>query len=133
MLMVQRDKPLRDYNSTDFVKYFAKKFVETHQKEYPVVFQRDCAIMLKVMRKFHEADVAFRDIFPFIDKMFKEYPRRRRFKPIDMNWIFSMTEIYLNVGDKLNGGAQNKAKAPAMELDDEMKEWLRKEKAKWMK
>src|ERR1039457_809588 len=97
MLMVQREKNIRDYNSTDFVKYFAKKYLETQSKAYPVIFARDCAIMLKVMRKFSEASKPLKDIFPFIDEMFEEYPRRRRLTLIDMNWLFSMTGIYLNV------------------------------------
>jgi len=129
MLMVQRDKNVRDYNSSDFVKYFARKYLDTYGKEYKVIFARDCAIILKVMRKFFEADVAFKDIFPFIDKMFVEYPKRRRLKNIDLNWVFSMCDMYLNAGDKFEGKS-NKVKAPEMELDDEMKAWLRAEKEK---
>ncbi len=132
MLMVQRDKNIRDYTSSDFVKYFARKYNDTYGKEYKVIFARDCAIMLKVMRKFFEADVAFKDIFPFIDKMFVEYPKRRRLKNIDMNWVFSMCDMYLNAGDKFEGKS-HKVKAPEMELDDEMKAWLKAEKEKWLK
>ncbi len=132
MLMVQRDKHIRDYTSSDFVKYFARKYRETYQKDYNVVFARDCAIMLKVMRKFFEADVSFKDIFPFIDKMFVEYPKRRRIKPIDMNWVYSMCDLYLNAGDKFEGRSA-KAKAPDASLDPELKAWLQAEKAKWMK
>lgn len=130
--MVQRDKNIRDYTSSDFVKYFARKYQETYQKEYKVIFARDCSIMLKVMRKFFEADVALKDIFPFIDKMFVEYPKRRRLKNIDMNWIFTMCDMYLSAGDKFEGKS-HKVKAPGMELDSEMRAWLKAEKEKLKK
>jgi len=129
--MVQRDKPLRDYTSNDFVKYFAKKYLTTENKEYPVIFARDCAIMLKVMRRFFEAGRPLKDIFPFIDAMFEEYPKRKRLTPIDMNWIFNMTSIYLKTGMK--SVRSSKVKAPEMVLDDEMKAWLKAEKEKWLK
>lgn len=130
--MAQSSKGIRNYTSSDFVKYFAKKYLETYSKEYKIIFARDCAIMLKVMRKFFEADVAFRDIFLFIDKMFVEYPKRRRLKNIDLNWVFSMCDFYLNAGDKFEGRS-NKVKAPEMELDADMKAWLKAEKEKWLK
>jgi hypothetical protein len=129
--MVQREKSLRDYNSNDFVKYFAKKFNDSQGKVYPIIFARDSAIMLKVMRKFFEAGRPLKDIFKFIDDMFEEYPRRKRLTPIDMNWLFSMTGIYLNV--KIKDTKSNKVKAPEMELDDEMKAWLESEKEKLQK
>jgi len=128
--MVQREKNVRDYNSTDFVKYFAKRYSSTQGKEYPVIFARDCSIMLKVMRKFFEAERPLKDIFKFIDEMFDEYPKRRRLSRIDLNWLFSMTPIYLNVKKP---SKSNKAKAPEMELDEEMKAWLKAEKAKLQK
>jgi hypothetical protein len=131
-MVVERDKPLRDYTAADFVKYFAKKYSDAYHREYHIVFARDCSIMLKVMRKFFEADVPFKDIFPFIDKMFIEYPKRRRIKSIDLNWLYGVVDIYLNVGDKFEGKSGNKVKAP-VELDDDMKEWLKKEKEKWLK
>lgn len=131
-MVVERDKPLRDYTAADFVKYFAKKYSDAYQREYHIVFARDCSIMLKVMRKFFDADVPFKDIFPFIDKMFIEYPKRRRIKTIDLNWLYGVVDIYLNVGDKFEGKSGNKVKAP-VELDAEMKEWLKKEKEKWLK
>lgn len=130
--MVQRDKNLRAYTSTDFVKYFAKKFQEEHKRNYNVVFARDCSIMLKVMRKFHDAKKEFKDIFVFIDKMFVEYPQRRRIKPMDLNWLYSVADIYLSPG-KIKDASSNKVKAPAVELSPEMKEWLKKEKEKWLK
>ena len=132
MLMVQRDKNLRAYTSTDFVKYFAKKFQEEHKRDYSVVFARDCSIMLKVMRKFHEAKKEFKEIFTFIDLMFKEYPLRRRIKPIDMNWLYGVVDMHLSAG-KFKAASSNKVKAPEVELSAEMKEWLKKEKEKWLK
>lgn len=132
MLMVHREKNLRDYNSTDFVKYFAKKYAEAYKKDYVMIFARDCSIMLKVMRKFHEAKREFKDIFSFIDEMFVEYPKRRRLKHIDLNWIYGVVDLYLSPG-KTKSSSSNKVKAPEVELSAEMKEWLKKEKEKWLK
>lgn len=132
MLMVQRDKNLRAYTSSDFVKYFAKKYREMYNRDYVVLFARDCSIMLKVMRKFHEAEIESKDIFTFMDKMFAEYPKRRRIKPIDMNWLYGILDAYLTT-DKFDDKSANKVKAPEVRLDDDMKEWLKKEKEKWLK
>jgi hypothetical protein len=131
MLMVQREKSIRDYNSNDFVKYFAKKYLVAYDKAYPVIFARDSSIMLKVMRAFFEENRPLKDIFKFIDDMFEEYPKRRRLTSIDLNWVFNMTKIYLRPGVVEKKG--NKAKAPEMELDDEMKAWLESEKEKLQK
>jgi len=132
MLMIQRDKHLREYNSSDFVKYFGKVFNDTYKRPYKIIFARDCAIVLKIMRKFFEADVEMKDIFPFIDKMFIEYPKRRRIKPIDLNWVYSMVRGYLKV-DETPDPKAHKVKAPDIELSPEMKQWLKSEKAKWLK
>src|SRR5271167_2380151 len=75
MLMVQREKPLRDYTVVDLVKYFNRKFKEKNNKERSTIFARDCSIMLKIMHKFHTAKIPLKDIFKFIDKMFEEYPK----------------------------------------------------------
>ena len=131
MLMVQREKSIRDYNSNDFVKYFAKKYLIAYDKPYAVIFARDSSIMLKVMRAFFEESRPLKDIFKFIDDMFEEYPKRRRLTSIDLNWVFNMTKIYLRPGVVEKKG--NKAKAPEMELDDEMKAWLESEKEKLQK
>jgi hypothetical protein len=129
--MVQREKSIRDYNSNDFVKYFAKKYLIAYDKPYAVIFARDSSIMLKVMRAFFEESRPLKDIFKFIDDMFEEYPKRRRLTSIDLNWVFNMTKIYLRPGVVEKKG--NKAKAPEMELDDEMKAWLESEKEKLQK
>ena len=123
--------PFTELTSSDFVKYFAKKYFEAYNKEYKIIYARDCSIMLKIMRRFHEADVNLRNIFTFMDKMFIEYPKRRRFKQIDMNWLHGVVNLYLKDGGKLEEKS-NKAKAP-IQLDDEMKAWLKAEKEKWMK
>ena len=130
-MTIERDKSLRDYNSTDFVKYFSKKYLEQYKKEYPVIFARDCSIMLKVMRKFFDAQKPLKDIFTVIDAMFVEYPKRRRIVPIDTNWLYGVVDIYLHpVANKAKSG--NKVKAPEVELDAEMKAWLKEEKKKWL-
>ena len=131
-MTIERDKSLRDYNSTDFVKYFSKKFLDVYKKDYVVIFARDCSIMLKIMRKFFDAKMGLKEIFPFIDKMFEEYPKRKRVVPIDINWLYGVVDIYLHPvkNDKKSG---NKIKAPEIELDEEMKAWLKSEKEKWLK
>ena len=128
MMMVQREKSIRDYNSNDFVKYFAKKYLIAYDKDYPVIFARDSAIMLKVMRQFFEAKRPLKDIFKFIDDMYVEYPLRRRLTAVDLNWVFSMTKIYLRPGKTET--KSSKVKSPEIELDDEMKAWLKAEKEK---
>lgn len=130
--MVQRDKNLRAYTSSDFVKYFARLYKEMYSRDYVTIYARDCAIMLKLMRKFHDADIDHKDIFVFMDKMFKEYPKRRRIKSIDMNWLYGIVDAYLTT-DTFEDKAANKAKAPEIKLDEDMKEWLKKEKEKWLK
>lgn len=85
--------------------------------------------MLKVMRRFNDADVELKEIFTFIDSMFAEYPKRRRIKRIDMNWLYGVINIFLRTEDK----SDNKVKAPEVSLDDEMKAWLQQEKKKWLK
>lgn len=132
MLMIKREKGVRDYNSSDFVKYFAKKFKEAYGRDFVILFARDCSIILKIMRKFHDAEVDHKEIFTFMDKMFVEYPKRRRIKPIDLNWLFGVVDLYLKT-DHFKDSRANKVKAPEVALDDEMKEWLRKEKEKWLK
>ena len=84
------------------------------------------------MRKFFEADLPLKEIFPFIDEMFDEYPKRRRIKPIDLNWIYGVTSLYLRKGDQ-EEPTELKAKAPKVELDAEMQAWLKKEKERWLK
>lgn len=128
MMMVQREKNIRDYNSNDFVKYFAKKYLITYDKAYPVIFARDSAIMLKIMRQFFEASRPLKDIFKFIEDMFTEYPLRRRLTAIDLNWVFGMTKIYLRPNKAET--KSNKVKSPEIELDEEMKAWLKAEKEK---
>lgn len=132
MLMIERDKHLRAYTAADFVKYFGRLFQDAYKRPYKIIFARDCAILLKVMRKFFEADVEMKDIFPFLDKMFIEYPKRRRIKAIDLNWVYSMVDGYLRPGSPADSKT-NKVKAPEVELSPEMKAWLKSEKDKWLK
>ena len=84
------------------------------------------------MRKFFDADLPLKEIFIFIDKMFDEYPKRRRLKPIDLNWLHGVTAVYLKTGSKMDE-TPLKAKAPKVELDAEMQAWLKKEKERWLK
>ena len=128
--MIQRDKAIRDYNATDFVKYFMRKYSEINARDYPVVFARDCTIMLKIMRMFFDDKRSFKDIFTFMDVMFEEYPKRRRFKPIDITWLHGVTNLYLHP-KRIKAEKSNKVKAP-VELDDDIKKWLLEEKKKWL-
>lgn len=131
-MTIKRNKPLRDYNSTDFVKYFVKKYIEEYKKECTIIFARDCSIMLKIMRKFFDAKKELKDIFSFIDVMFVEYPKRRRIIPIDINWLYGVTDSYLHPVENVSKSG-NKVKAPEVVLDEDMRKWLEEEKKKWMK
>ena len=131
--MIKRNKSLRDYNSSDFVKYFVKKYNENYEMQFQIVFARDCSIMLKVMRKFFEAKIDFKEIFTFMDKMFLEYPKRRRIKSIDINWLYGVVDLYLKKPGDFGKDSGNKIKTPEIILDDDMKKWLEAEKKKWLK
>ena len=130
--MVERDKNLRDYKASDFVKYFSRRFFQVNNRIYSTNFARDCSIMLKIMRLFHKSNIPFKGIFKFIDDMFEEYPKRRRIKDIDLNWLHAVAKLYINNNFGKKEEPSNKVKAPEIVLDDEMKKWLQEEKKKWL-
>ena len=79
---------------------------------------------------FFDDKRSFKDIFTFMDVMFEEYPKRRRFKPIDITWLHGVTNLYLHP-KRIKAEKSNKVKAP-VELDDDIKKWLLEEKKKWL-
>jgi len=132
-MVIKRDKLFAEYNTTDFVKYFMKKFREVNNNiEYQIVFARDCTIMLGILRRFNQQGKPIRGIFKFIDDMFVEYPKRKRVKPIDIQFLLGVVDLYLSKKNPKRK-AENKVKTPAVELDDEMKAWLKAQKEKYFK
>ena len=129
-MVIRRDKSIQKFNCTDFVKYFGRRFEEIFKRSFDIVYARDCSIMLRIIAEFHKAKKKPKDLFTFIDVMFKEYPRRRRIIPIDISWLHSMAYSYLYKKPKEKG---NKVKAPEVELTDDLKKWLKNEKKKWLK
>jgi len=130
-MVIKRDKTLEDYNANDFVKYFLRKFREVNSREFPVVFARDCSIMVNIMRRFHEAGRKQREIFKFIDYMFTEYPKKKRIKVIDIQFLLGVTDYFLS-GRIAGNKAENKVKTE-FKMDDDLKAWLKQEKERWQK
>src|SRR5208282_3313720 len=127
-MIIKRDKPFSDYTPPDFVKYFSRKFKETYNQEYPIIFARDCTLVSTIMDRFDGAKKLRTAIFIFIDKMFEEYPLRKRTVDIDIAFLVARSKFYLYEDGKPSG--KNKSITLA-ELSPELKTWLETEKKKW--
>ena len=130
MLKIKRDKPLDQTTPTEFVKYFSNKYRQEFKVEYPINYARDCIIMSQVLDKFYKADKPRKDVFAFIDEMFRSYNDRPRSLPIDVKFLLAATPSYFKNGGDLSS---KKVKNSKIEITAEMKDWLVKEKEKWLK
>lgn len=130
MLKIKRDKSLDQTTSTEFVKYFINKYLQELKADYPVNYARDCVIMSQILDKFHNADKSRKEVFVFIDEMFKSYNDRPRSLPIDVRFLLAATPSYFKNGGDL---ASKKVKNSKIEITPELREWLLKEKEKWAK
>jgi len=128
-MVIRRDKLLKEYIPTDFVKYFARKYLEINKIEFDVVYARDCVLMGRVIDYFERAKQPKIKIFAFIDKMFLEYPKRERSEPIDIRFLAATCFFYLH-GKGIKKSL--KVKTPTV-LPQELKAWLQEEKKKWLK
>lgn len=130
MLKIKRDKSLDQTTPTEFVKYFSGKYRQELKADYPVNYARDCIIMSQVLDKFYKADKPRKEIFVFIDEMFRSYNDRPRSLPIDIRFLLAATPSYFKNGGDLSS---KKVKNSKIEITAEMKDWLMKEKEKWLK
>jgi hypothetical protein len=130
MLKIKRDKSLDQTTSTEFVKYFINKYRQELKVDYPVNYARDCVIMSQILDKFHNADKSRKEVFVFIDEMFKSYNDRPRSLPIDVRFLLAAAPSYFKNGGDL---ASKKVKNSKIEITPELREWLLKEKEKWAK
>jgi len=95
-----------------------------------VNYARDCVIMSQILDKFHNADKSRKEVFVFIDEMFKSYNDRPRSLPIDVRFLLAAAPSYFKNGGDL---ASKKVKNSKIEITPELREWLLKEKEKWAK
>lgn len=130
MFKIKRDKPLDQTTSTEFVKYFTNKYRQELKADYPVNYARDCVIMSQVLDKFHKADRPRKEIFSFIDEMFRSYNDRPRTLSIDIRFLLAAVPSYFKNGGDLSS---KKVKNSKIEITPELKDWLMKEKEKWLK
>lgn len=130
MLKIKRDKSLDQTSPTEFVKYFTGKYRQELKADYPVNYARDCIIMSQVLDRFYKADKSRKEVFIFIDEMFRSYNDRPRSLPIDVKFLLAATPSYFKNGGDLSS---KKVKNSKIEITPELREWLLKEKEKWLK
>ena len=128
-MYIRRDKILSKYTSTDAVKYFARKFREVNKKEFVIVYARDCTLMTRIFEKFDKACVPISKVFNFIDRMFEEYPKRKRTEDIDVRFLLATADLYLYKRLPEKRSKKIKNTSP---LSAEIKDWLHQEKLKWI-
>lgn len=130
MFKIKRDKSLDQTTPTEFVKYFIGKYRQELKADYPVNYARDCVIMSQLLDKFYKEGKTRKEVFPFIDEMFASYNDRPRTLPIDIRFLLAAAPSYFKNGGDLSS---KKVKNSKIEITPELKDWLVKEKEKWLK
>lgn len=129
MVRIKRDKSLSKYSSTDFVKYFVRRYNQINKAAFDVNYARDCVIMSSIMHKFEKVGKPKNEIIKFIDYAFDIYDKRMRAETIDFRFLSTMANIFL----KSNTVKNTKVKTPETILSEDIKQWLLEEKEKWIK
>ena len=85
-----------NWKSRDFVKFFYRCYEEYYGERPPIVYDRDCAIMKRVIDNFRKVDRSEVVVLKFIKWAFKNYVADKKFiAPIKIGFLQYMMDKFL--------------------------------------
>jgi len=102
-----------NWKSRDFVKFFYRCYEEFYGERLPVIYDRDCAIMKRVIDDFRKVDRSEIVVLTFIKWSFREYCSNKKFKtPIQLGFLHYMMDKYLGfpIKQRINNERKKKKK-----------------------
>lgn len=124
-------KPISNWTALDFLRYFKRVYEMTYVGQtYDIVFEspgylKDCAIFKRIIGIFKKYDKPKTTVIKFIDWVFAEYIKRPDFTiPLTPGFLPYWIDEFLQLRTK----ELKKQKVKTIELSDDTKRWLEKQK-----
>lgn len=129
-MVIQIDnKPVYQWNSWDFVKFFLSHFRNTYMNQtYPLSYAKDGMIMKRIISKFRQHNRSKETVAHFIMWVFKEYQLREDFtEPLTIGFLPSWINEYLQIKPE----SEKKKKKSPPQLSNQMQTWIKQQKDKY--
>lgn len=122
------NKPIPEWNSWDFVKFFLARFRDAYMNQtYPLNHVKDSMIMKRITTKFRKHGRSKEAVIHFIDWVFKEYKQRDDFtEPLTIGFLPSWIDQYLHIIPE-----DKKKKRPPPKISPKMKGWIAEARKKY--
>jgi len=124
-------KDIEKFTAPDFVKMFLRMYKQEYGEGYSVNFPRDCSLMKKVMNKLQKHGKGNQEMLKFLRWAWKRKKQYICYKHqvMKIGFLNRVINDYIKIQGykEIDLSLSNNKKE---ELDEEMKEWLRKERRK---